>query len=329
MDTFTDMEMFGIEQEAWLRKFMPLTNGIPSHDTFGDVFAVIEPFELTRLFSDWVETIRKRYQAEVVAIDGKSICASKDIPKNKRAIHVVSAFATQNGLILGEMATSEKSNEITAILELLKMLEIKGCIVTIDAMGTQTNIAQAIIDKGADYVLPVKENQPQLHNDIKEFFDDAPNNLEAETTSEVSHGRLEKRSCEITKDISWLDPDKRWANLSGIARITSRTENLSDHKISTDIRYLIFSGKDFTAADVLSHTRAHWGVESMHWRLDVAFREDSCRVRERNAGKVFNILRHFTLNLLTQEKTSKGGIASKRMRCAISPAYRKKVLGIL
>jgi predicted transposase YbfD/YdcC len=329
MDHFTDMEMFGKEQEGWLRKFLVLENGIPSHDTFGDIFAVIDPAAITELFSQWTETIRERYAREVVAIDGKTVCASKDIPKNKRAIHVVSAWAGMNRLVLGEVAVSEKSNELTAIPELLNMLELKGCIVTIDAMGTHPNIVNEIIEKGADYVLPVKENQPRLREDIELYFDGKPEDVERATTQEKSHGRLERRVCETSKDIGWLDPEGKWTGLAGVAKITSTTENLSDGKTESSVQYVIFSGRDLTAEEVLFSRRAHWGVESMHWQLDVAFREDMCRVREKNAAKVFNVLRHFALNLLSQEKSSKGGIASKRMRCAISPTYRNKVLAIV
>jgi predicted transposase YbfD/YdcC len=329
MDHFTEMELFGIEQEEWLRKFLVLENGIPSHDTFGDIFAVIDPNSITELFSQWVETIRERYEKEVVAIDGKTVCASKDIPKKKKAIHVVSAWASMNRLILAEVATSEKSNEITAIPELLKILELKGCIVTIDAMGTHPNIAAEIIDKGADYLLPVKDNQPRLREDIQTFFDDEPESVETASTQEKSHSRYKKRECVISKDIGWLDPEGRWPCLAGIAKITSWTEKLSEGKAESSVQYMIFSGKDFTAAQVLSFKRAHWGIESMHWMLDLAFREDMCRAREKNAAKVFSVLRHFTLNLLSREKSSKGGIASKRKRCAISQAYRNKVLHLI
>ena len=164
------MELFGLEKSAWLSTFLELTHGIPSHDTFGDIFAALNPREVQRCFMEWVETIREKISGEVVAIDGKPICGSKDIAKNKHAVHIVSAWASENGLVLGELATSEKSNEITAIPELLKLLYLKGCIVTIDAMGTQKDIAKAIIEREADYVLAVKENQPALYSDISEYF---------------------------------------------------------------------------------------------------------------------------------------------------------------
>ena len=167
---FTEMELFGKENEEWLRKFLELKNGIPSHDTFGDVFAILSPEAVEKCFIEWVEGIRERIPGEIIAIDGKTICGSKDVAKNKKAIHIVSAWAVSNRIVLSGVATDEKSNEITAIPELLKLLCIKGCIVTIDAMGTQKDIAEAIIDQGADYVLPVKENHPTLHSDIEQFF---------------------------------------------------------------------------------------------------------------------------------------------------------------
>lgn len=199
---------------------------------------------------------------------------------------------------------------------------------TIDAMGTQTKIAEKIIEKGADYVLPVKENQPTLFEDIRLYFDDCNNHAETSKTEEKSHGRIEIRDCVISKDIDWLDPEKKWKNLGGIAMLTSKTTNISTGVVETAVQYLIFSGKDFSAAQILSARRSHWGVESMHWSLDVAFREDQCRVRTKHAAKIFNIVRHLTMNLLTQETTSKGGIAAKRKRCAVSARYRETVLGI-
>ena len=238
----------------------------------------------------------------------------------------MSAWATQNRLILGEVATSEKSNEITAIPQLLEMLELSDCIVTIDAMGTQTAIVEKIIEKGADYILPVKENQPQLLKDISLYFDEHNHLSETAQTLEKSHGRIVKRKCILSKNIDWLDPQGNWKNLAGIAKIVSTTEILSTGVIESSEQYLIFSGKDFDAPLVLAAKRAHWGIESMHWSLDISFREDECRVRAKHAAKVFNIIRHFTMNLLSRESSSKGGISSKRKRCALSSDFREKCL---
>jgi len=209
-------------------------------------------------------------------------------------------------------------------------LEIKGCIVTIDAMGTQTKIAEKIIEKGADYVLSVKENQPLLHSDIALYFQTELKNLmETAKTTEKSHGRYETREMVISKDIAWLDPERKWKNLSGIGMLTSTQEKIGSDEAQTAVHYFIFSIPDATAEQILSAKRSHWGIENaLHWTLDVAYNEDNCRARAGNAAIVFNLMRHLSLNLLSQEKTSKGGVKSKRLRCALSSDYLEMVLGI-
>jgi len=328
MEHFTEMEMFAREQHEWLCKFLIMKNGAPSHDTFGDIFAVISPEAVTAAFTEWVESIRTKIDGEIVAIDGKTICASRDVPKNQRAVHIVSAWAAANRLVLGQIATEEKSNEIKAIPELLEMLELMGCIVTIDAIGTQTKIAGKIIDRGGDYLLTVKENQAQLLDDVKMFFEDKTGSFEYAETSEKAHGREEKRSCIITKEVAGIDPEGRWKGLAGVAKITTESVILSTGAKESATHYLIFSGEKLTAAQILAAKRAHWGIESMHWSLDISFREDMCRVRRGNEAKIFNIMRHLTLNLLNQERSGRGGVLSKRRRCAVSIPYRELVLGI-
>jgi predicted transposase YbfD/YdcC len=232
---FTEMELFGKENEDWLRTFLELKNGIPSHDTFGDVFAILTPEAVEKCFMEWVEGIREKIPGELIAIDGKTIRGSKDMAKNKKAIHIVSAWAASNRIVLGGVATDEKSNEITAIPELLQMLCIKGCIVTIDAMGTQKDIAEVIIDQGADYVLPVKENHPTLHNDIELFFifeDD----FDSTKTVEKSHGRYEVRECSVSTDVDWLPGREDWKGLSGIGKIVSHREILSTGKTEKSVQ---------------------------------------------------------------------------------------------
>ena len=327
---FTQMELFGREKWDWLKTFLRLDHGIPSHDTFGDVFAALDADVIAQVFAKWVETIRAKISGEVIAIDGKTVCASKDIPKKRKAIHVVSAWATQNRLVLGQLATEEKSNEITAIPALLNLFEIKGCIVTIDAIGTQTKIAETIIEKGADYILPVKENQPQLHADIRDYFQSGNlDNCERASTEEKSHGRFERRELTICRDISWVDPEGKWKNLAGIGVLNTSTVNLSTGTSESATQYLIFSLSVASAEQILAAKRAHWGIEnSLHWSLDVAFNEDSCRARIDNAAIVFNVCRHAALNLINQERSSKGGIKSKLFRCAISSDYLQKVIGI-
>jgi predicted transposase YbfD/YdcC len=233
-------------------------------------------------------------------------------------------------LVLGQLATEEKGNEITSTPKLLDLLELTGCIVTIDAMGTQTKIAGKIISKGANYILPVKENQPKLLEDIVLYFGTGnTDGFDRAETDEVGHGRIEKRTLAISKDIAWLDSEGRWKNLSGIGMLNTRTETISTGKIESATQYLIFSDPSASAEQILRSKRAHWGIgNSLHWVLDVAFNEDNCRVRVDNAAFVFNILRHLILSLLMREKSSKGGARSKQLRCALSTQYMERVLGI-
>jgi predicted transposase YbfD/YdcC len=332
--TFTEMEMFGKEKKEWLKTVLRLENGIPSHDTFGDIFSALDPRTITEAFVEWVETIRKKITGEVVAIDGKTIRASKDIPKNKKAVHVVSAWATQNKLVLGQLATEEKSNEITAIPKLLELLEIKDCIVTIDAMGTQTDIAEKIIEKEADYILTVKGNQEKLHENIKNVFEtsvaeETMKTTNSAETTEKAHGRIEIRKVQINKEVENIDPDGKWNGLSGAAMYSTLREDLATGKIETATQYIIFSNPNTTAEQILKSKREHWGVENnLHWQLDVTYNEDKSRVRIGNAAQVLNIFRHLSLNLLSQEKTSKNGIGVKQFRCAISTDYLLTVVGI-
>lgn len=323
---FTEMELFGKEREGWLHSFLTLENGIPSHDTFGDVFSAIDPEEFRAGFMEWVEGVREKISGEVIAVDGKTICGSKSIAENKKAVHVVSAWAAANGLVLGEVATDEKSNEITAIPKLLKLLELKGCIVTIDAMGTQKEIAKTIREKQADYVLPVKENQPGLYEDIALYFSTEQARCAYAKTTEKSHGRYEKRECYMTTEIDWLTQKEQWAGLSGIGMIRSSTQIVGAQACEAEIHYVIFSKASMTAEQLLAAKRAHWSVEnSLHWVLDVDFGEDSMRMRAGYAAENMNILRHLALNLLKSETSFKGSINLKRKKCMLAPDYLLKV----
>jgi predicted transposase YbfD/YdcC len=328
--TFTEIELFGKEKKEWLNKFLKLKHGIPSHDTFGDIFSALNPEAVTAAFSKWVETIRQKISGEVVAIDGKTIRASKDIPKNKRAVHIVSGWATQNRLVLGQLSTEEKSNEITAIPKLLDLLEIKGCIITIDAIGTQTDIAEKIKEKEADYILTVKGNQEKLYNDIKNIFSlNEGKATDVAEEEEKAHGRIEIRKVVIERDIERIDPEKKWEGLSGVAMYATLREDLSTGQIEMNTQYLIYSNPKTTAEQLLKSKRAHWQVENnLHWQLDVTYDEDKSRVRVGNAAKIFNIFRHLSLNLLSHEKSLKNGISVKQFRCAISTDYLEKVIGI-
>jgi predicted transposase YbfD/YdcC len=325
---FTEMELFGLEREEWLRTFLVLENGIPSHDTFGDVFAALSPEAIQTRFISWVETIREKISGDIVAVDGKTIRRSKDLPNNKRAIHVISAWSASNGIVLGEMATDEKSNEITAIPEILKMLKLKCCIVTIDAMGTQKDIANVIIESGADYVLAVKENQPSLLDDIELFFSTESNTCDFAKTTEKSHGRYEKRQCWVSSHIDWLYHKDSWAGLSGIAMIRSQRQLVGKEDAEVSVKYFIFS-KNMSAMELLAASRAHWSIEnSLHWVLDMNFREDESRMRIGNCATNMNTFRHLALNLIKAETSSKASINLKRKRCMLSLDYLLKVLGV-
>ena len=325
---FTEMELFGLEREEWLRTFLSLENGIPSHDTFGDVFAALSPEAIQERFISWVETIREKISGDIVPIDGKTIRRSKDLANGKRAIHIISAWSAANGIVLGQIAVDEKSNEITAIPDLLKMLELKGCIVTIDAMGTQTEIAGTIIDGGADYVLAVKENQPSLFEDIELFFSTESATCDFFKTTEKSHGRYETRECWATMDIGWLHNKEKWAGFSGIGMIRSKRQQVGIESVESSTKYFIFSG-DMSASGLLAANRAHWGIEnSLHWVLDMDFREDESRMRLGNCATNMNVLRHLALNLIKSETSTKLSVNMRRKRCMLSLDYLLEVIGV-
>ena len=314
-DSWVEVEEFGKEREKWLKKFLDLPNGIPSHDTFGRVFSVLSSVEFQKCFSSWIEAVFFVTKGQVIAIDGKTLRKSYDRSSNKAAIHMVSAWATANRVVLGQVKTSEKSNEITAIPELLKILEIKGCIVTIDAMGCQKAIAGQVIDKEGDYVLGLKGNHGNLYEDVKSFFEYALNEEFKEIPHsyhediDAGHGRIETRRVWTISDLDWLEGKEQWKNLNVIGMVEA-TREIGD-KSSTERRFYI--GSIENNAELLGNAvRAHWGIEnSLHWSLDVTFREDDCRVRKGNASENLAVVRHIALGFLQQEKTARTGIKAK------------------
>jgi len=330
-ETWVSIEEFCLSKEAWFRTFLALPNGIPSHDTFGRLFAALDPEAFQQAFAAWIHDVTHLPDGTVVAIDGKTVRRSFDRARGTSAIHMVSAWASDVGISLGQVATDAKSNEITAIPRLLQMLHISGCIVTIDAMGCQTAIAEDIIAKGADYVLQVKGNQPTLHAELEEYFIHALANdfvgVEHDVfeTCERGHGRNEMRRVWCTSDLSAFSDIKSWPKLRTIAMLES--ERTVNGKTSRDVRYAISSLPDARAAQIARAMRKHWGIENgLHWVLDIAFREDDSRVHAQNAAENFALMRHVALNMLKAENSKKLGMKTKRLKAGWSPDYLLRVL---
>jgi predicted transposase YbfD/YdcC len=329
-DDFVAIARFGRTKRSWLARFLDLESGIPSHDRFNAILAAIKPAEFEKCLLSWITSLHEITDGQVIAIDGKTLRRSYDAASEKSAIHMVSAWATANHISLGQVVTDQKSNEITAIPKLLEMLDISGSLVTIDAMGCQTKIAQKIVDQKANYVLAAKDNQPTLTQGIADHFDDhleddfARTKVRRHQTEEKGHGREEIRNyfvCPVPEDL----PDRsRWPLLKAIGIVISITQR--DGKDCVAVRYYILSqylsGRRFAEA-----VRSHWGIEnSLHWQLDVTFQEDQCRIRKGHADANFSILRRTALSLLKNESSLKVGIKNKRLAAAWDDAYLEKVL---
>ena len=331
-DGWVGMETYGLAKYQWLKQFLELPNGIPSHDTFSRVFARLEPEEFQTCFLHWIKSISQLIPGEVISIDGKTLRHSYDRESKKKAIHMISAWANTQKLVLGQRKVDEKSNEITAIPELIKVLELSGCIVTIDAMGTQKNIAQLIIDKGADYCLALKGNQGNIHEDVEQLFESCRaqkwQNIDHSffQTTEKGHGRIETRRYWTMGEVEFLLDADKWAGLKSIGMVES--QRTIDGETTWETRYYLnsFSSNAEVFADAV---RSHWGIEnSLHWVLDVSFAEDDCRIRKDNSPENLALLRHLALNLLSQEKTAKVGVKNKRLKAAWDEQYLAKVLRI-
>ena len=332
-DSWVYVEMFGKSKEEWFRTFLDLPHGIPSHDTFGDVFSRLDPEQFQRCFMEWTQSVAALLPGEVVAIDGKTVRRSHDKATGKQAIHLVSAWASANTLTLGQVKTEEKSNEITAIPQLLEMLELSGCIVTIDAMGCQKEIARTIVDRGADYLLAVKENQGLLYQDVRDLFEagDGPGLAglphDYATTLNKGHGRIERRECWAIDDpacLEYLSTAVDWPGLRSVVKVESRRETATGTTVQA--RYYI-SSLEASAERQLAAVRAHWSIEnSLHWSMDVTFREDHCRVRKDHGPQNMATLRQISHNLLKQETSLKVGIQGKRLQAGWRDDYLLKVL---
>jgi predicted transposase YbfD/YdcC len=326
-DTWEEIEEFGHAKTEWFETFLKLPHGIPAHDTFARIFASMNPDEFRKAFIGWVESIQSVTRG-IIAVDGKTL--RRSYRKGNLPIHMVSAWAAENRMVLGQIKTKEKSNEITAIPELLALLELEGCIVTIDAMGCQKAIAEAIIDKGADYVLGLKGNQGALRDDVEFFFQDCLASRFKDTahdyyeTVDGDHGRIETRRY-WTASADWLSERREWRNLSTI--VMGQRECYQNGQTSFELRYYITSLKG-SAKMIAEAVRGHWGIEnSLHWVLDIAFREDECRIRKDHAPANFATLRHMALNLLRQENSKRRSIKTKRLRAGWDMDYLGRILG--
>ncbi|MGB5600081.1 MAG: ISAs1 family transposase [Thiothrix litoralis] len=326
-DDWASIEQFGRAKEKWFTSVLDLKHGIPSHDTFGRVFGLIDTQQFSECFSRWVADLGDLSNGEIIAIDGKCLRRSLDRASDKSAIYMVSAWATQNQLVLGQQRVDDKSNEITAIPKLLMQLDIAGAVVTLDAMGCQTAIAQQIVDKGADYLLSLKGNQGTLHQDVKLFFESANTCPPVGHVSyDGGHGRIETRSVRATSAIDWLKKDHaHWPKLTSIIAVTATRE--CKDKTTEETRYFITSMEASNPERLGQIVRAHWGIENnLHWVLDYAFREDDQRMRSGNSDANMAVVRHIALNLVKTEKTVKLGVKNKRLNAGWDEDYLLKIV---
>jgi predicted transposase YbfD/YdcC len=330
-DDVVAIARFGRAKQAWFETFLELPHGIRSHATFNRVFALLSPSAFQRCFANWVEAVVQRLGAQIVAVDGKTLRRSYDTKSGKAALPLVSAWAVENRVVLGQLKTEEHSNESTAIPELLRALALQGCSVTIAALGCQKAIAEAIIDQGADYVLALKGNQGTLHEDVQALFEKAHQTafkglaMDYYATQDTHHGRHEFRRHWTISDLESISQRAAWAKLSLVGLVES--ERHVNGEITLEHRYYIASLADTNAHRFAHAVRRHWGVEnSLHWVLDVAFREDDSRIRLGHAQENLATLRHIALNLLHHEKTAQVGMKNKRLSAGWDENYLAKVL---
>ncbi|WPC73040.1 ISAs1 family transposase [Vibrio porteresiae] len=330
-DTWEGIVDFGEMRRDFLNHYGDFSAGIPSADTVARVVGLLNPKEFQSAFINWMKDCHELTKGEVVAVDGKTVRGSYNKAKGNQAIHMVNVFATANGVCLAQSKVNEKTNEITEIPKLLEMLDIAGCLITIDAMGCQRKIAQKIVDKSADYLLAVKGNQGSLEQAFNDYY--KPSMLmkfdgDSYSSQDKSHGRLETRCALVNEDLSVLgDLEYEWPELKcmGImVNVRQESEHASEKEVS--VRYYI-SSKKLSAEELHNASKSHWLVESMHWQLDVGFREDKCRIRVDDRAEELSRIRQACFNLLKQETSAKGGIQRKRMRCAMDENYLSKVLG--
>lgn len=324
-ESYDSIVEFGKARFEFLKQVLLLPNGIPSHDTVNRVISLIKPDQFEKVFIQWVDSLRNKKLKEVIAIDGKTVRGSKDGFHDKSPIHIVSAWASQNALVLGQRKVDGKSNEITAIPDLLDMLEIKGCIVTIDAMGTQKDIAEKIIKNKADYILALKGNHSYLKQDVESLCSRMQPDDENEMVDK-GHGRIETRTCKVFKKLDLLEDVEKWPGFKSVVQITAKRE--IKNKVSLEDR-LYISSLDADAKAHNEYIRLHWGVENnLHWTLDMTFREDEQRKRDKFAAQNFAIIRKIALNLLKQEDSQKLSLKTKRLKAGWDNDFLLKILKI-
>jgi len=328
-NSFAAIHEFGCDRRQWFARYLDLTNGIPSDDTFARVLARLDPAAFEKCLLSWVQAVQEVTDNRLIAIDGKALRGSYDRRDGKAAIHMVSAWATENKLSLGQVVVDEKSNEITAIPELLGLLELTGAVVTIDAMGCQKEIAGLIREGGGDYVLAVKQNQPTLYERVTQAVDEGLEQdagcIDEHRTEEVGHGRRETRTYAVFPAPEAIDPEGQWRDLNAVGVAYSERVD-SQGRASLEGRYYILSAH-LSAKEFAGAVRGHWSIENqLHWQLDVSFREDECRVRRDHAPANLSVIRRFALGLLRRETECRRGVETKRLKCAASDHYREKVL---
>ena len=330
-DGWVQIARFGRCKQEWFQTFLELPNGIPSHDTFGRVFAALDPQAFEECFAQWIAALTTASQGRLIAVDGKTIRRSLDAANDKAAIHMVSAWCGANQMVLGQLATDAKSNEITAIPELLKLLDLSGAVVTIDAAGCQKKIVERIVEQGGDYVLGLKGNQGGLHAETVTLFDQCLRDdcygmpYTTDVTTNGGHGRIEERRIWATPEVGWFAEKDKWKNLRSLIRVQAK--RTVGNETSQEYHYYISSLPANDPARLLAYIRGHWGIENnVHWCLDINFREDDCRIRQGHAAENFSRLNRLALNLLKAEKTNAVGIKTKRLCCAWDHDYLLKVL---
>jgi predicted transposase YbfD/YdcC len=321
-ETWNEIEDYGKAKETWLRQYLQLPGGIPSHDTFNRFFSSLDPQAFEQAFLSWVNEVAHLTEGQVVSIDGKTLCGTKG---SKRAVHIVSAWSNANQLSLGQVKTDDKSNEITAIPQLLDVLALKGCIVTIDAMGCQRDIATKIIEKEADYILAVKANQKLLEENVKDTVRFTQPSSEW-TEEDFGHGRIEQRSCYVYHDLSMIENPGAWKSLHAVVKIDSYRYQKCTTKQERETRYYITSSKA-TAEQLAKCIRAHWGIENqLHYQLDVSFHEDHSRKRDGYAAQNFSMINRIALGLIKKEGSKNSSVKRKRLDAGWNNEYLLKIL---